>query len=127
MKQKRSARFYHGFALLRSILSPDNFLHCCNCSIGHCFYIFIFWHVLQDSLLVGRRETYVSDFGGRSVTVTPNSYYVDETGFEPVRSRLQRDALPLELSVLFVGPVRLELTTLRLKAGYSSQMSYEPI
>lgn len=26
-----------------------------------------------------------------------------------------------------VGPVRIELTTLRLKAGYSSQLSYEPI
>ena len=27
----------------------------------------------------------------------------------------------------FVGPVRLELTTLRLKAGYSDPLSYEPI
>lgn len=38
-------------------------------------------------------------FGIRVVTIT-SSAFADETGFEPVLSRLQRDALPLELFVL---------------------------
>jgi hypothetical protein len=54
-----------------------------------------------------------SDFTDRHDSPTsPYSHYsADETGFEPVLMRLQRIALPLELLILFVGPVRFELTT----------------
>ena len=44
-------------------------------------------------------------FGIRVVAITSGALVVDETGLEPIRSRLQRDALPLKLFVL-VGPSR---------------------
>ena len=40
---------------------------------------------------------------------------------------LTRNCSVVEISIQSVGPVRLELTALRLKAGYSCQLSYEPI
>ncbi len=48
-------------------------------------------------------RTCVNSFGDCHVTSYTKLMFVDETGFEPVRLRLQRNALPLELSVhLFV-------------------------
>jgi hypothetical protein len=49
-------------------------------------------HELQDSSACGGLETPM-------LPITPNSFFVDETGFEPVQLRLQRNALPLELFI----------------------------
>jgi hypothetical protein len=40
--------------------------------------------------------------------------------------RLTTNCSAIELCFRFVGPVRFELTIPRLKAGYFSQLSYEP-
>ena len=60
-------------------------------------------------------------FGIRVVAITSDACIVDETGLEPVPSRLQRDALPLELFVLFCADEeRFELSTLGLTSHCST-------
>ena len=99
----------------RLITVPSNFLHCCFCSIIFFFYAFSNSNFFTRK--PGLSDSAVIRTGLEPVTPDPDS------GMLPLHHLtifLQWRRLTVELTFDLVGPVRLELTALRLKAGYSS-------